>query len=110
MVVPQGTNRRWRIKCALSPEEGLAPREARLERVPEGDLLLAALPAQVDEFAVHVRVEVDQPAVRGLQAATEAGQPDRCLVHRLELRRQFRLELRVPRVLVVRGVLDRLAP
>src|SRR5690242_6474088 len=47
--------------------ERLAPAIARLRIVPEGDLLLALLPAEVDLVPVAQRGEVDQPALEVAQ-------------------------------------------
>src|SRR5256885_16488394 len=92
--------RPWVINCAGLAGEGLPPGEAGLESVPERDVLLPALPAQVHELAVHVRVEVHEPAVRVLQLAPERVQLDRGLVQRLQVRRELLLERRPSRVLL----------
>src|SRR5438093_2012832 len=44
-----------------------APREAILDPVPEGDLGLPELPAEVDDLAVQLRGEVDQAELHVLQ-------------------------------------------
>src|SRR5919202_3560996 len=63
----------------LGSSERLAPGIARVLVVPEGDLVLALLPAEVDLLPVAQRGEVDQPAfevaqhdLHGLEVAERA--------------------------------------
>src|SRR5215212_2639219 len=71
-------------RCGSS--ERLASGKARVRVVPEGDLVLALLPAEVDLAALAQRREVDQSAV-------EVAQDD---LHRLELaERALKLEERL---------------
>src|SRR6266581_5868715 len=81
--------------------EGLAAREARLERVPPRDAVLAPLPAQIRNLVPDPRGEVDEAAVQVLDLDTEGVDLIEMRLHGLLQVELFRERLRV-RIAVLR--------
>src|SRR5438445_258270 len=83
------------VESVISLAERPAARESALDRVPEADRVLPALPAEEDHAAVPERVKIDEALIEIAQHDAEVGEAREFSLHLLDERVEVRLRLRM---------------